>query len=108
MTESDARPVLERSRERLTAQLAALTARPEPGAGIGFGKRVGDSTSMAVERITDVAAQESLMSKLAETERAIAKLDEGSYGLCDVCGDEIGAERLEFRPSATRCVKHAS
>lgn len=54
---------------------AALTARPEPGSGIGFGKRVGDSTSVAVERITDVAKQESLLAKLDQIDRALAKLD---------------------------------
>jgi RNA polymerase-binding transcription factor DksA len=104
---SDVRGVLEETRDSLTERLALLTAPPEPGSGIGFGKRVGDSTSMAVERITDVAKQENLLAKLAQTERALAKLDEGSYGRCDVCDAEIGTERLDFRPYATRCVQHA-
>ncbi len=95
-------------RDALTAQLAALTARPEPGSGISFGKRVGDSTSIAVERITDVAKQETLLVKLHETERALAKLDDGTYGSCDVCGEDIGAERLDLRPYATRCIRHAA
>lgn len=98
---------LQQIRDTLTRELAALTARPEPGSGIGFGKRVGDSTSIAVERITDVAKQETLLAKLHETDRALVKLDEGTYGLCDVCGREIGEERMEFRPYATRCVQHA-
>jgi len=55
-----------------------------------------------------VAKQENLLAKLDETERAIAKLDEGTYGECDVCGEAIGAERLEFRPYATRCIQHAT
>lgn len=104
---SDVRSVLEEMRDSLTERLAVLTARPEPGSGIGFGKRVGDSTSMAVERITDVAKQENLLAKLAQTERALAKIDEGSYGHCDVCAERIDSERLEFRPYATRCVQHA-
>ena len=104
---SDVRDVLEKMRGSLTDRLAVLTARPEPGSGIGFGKRVGDSTSMAVERITDVAKQENLLAKLAQTERALAKLDEGSYGRCDVCDVPIVSERLEFRPYSTRCVEHA-
>lgn len=103
----DVRSVLEEMRDSLTERLAVLTARPEPGSGIGFGKRVGDSTSMAVERITDVAKQENLLAKLAQTERALAKLDAGSYGRCDVCDVPIDSERLEFRPYATRCVEHA-
>ncbi len=103
----DSRTVLEQTRDRLTDELAVLTQRPEPGSGIGFGKRVGDATSVAVERITDVAKQEGMLAKLHETERALAKLDEGTYGRCDVCGTAIGDERLEFRPYATRCVQHA-
>ncbi|MDQ3664718.1 MAG: TraR/DksA C4-type zinc finger protein [Actinomycetota bacterium] len=99
---------LRETRERIRAELAALTVAPEPGVDIGFGKRIGDGTSIAVERITDVAKQENLLAKLDETERAIAKLDEGTYGECDVCGEAIGAERLEFRPYATRCIQHAT
>ncbi len=105
---ADPRATLSELRDDLTAQLAALTARPEPGSGFGFGKRVGDSTSIAVERITDVAKQEGLLAKLDETERALAKLDEGTYGRCDECGEEIGAERRAFRPYATRCIRHAT
>ncbi|CAN5774962.1 hypothetical protein BH20ACT6_BH20ACT6_20670 [soil metagenome] len=108
MPASDLRSSLLELRETLSAQLATLTARPEPGSGIGFGKRVGDSTSIAVERITDVAKQETLLAKLRETERALAKVDDGTYGVCDECGEQIGAERLEFRPYATRCVRHAA
>jgi len=37
--------------------------------------------------------------------RALQKLDEGSYGICDVCGEPIPAGRLEARPWAVRCVK---
>ena len=99
---------LQETRQWIRDELAALTVAPEPGVDIGFGKRIGDGTSIAVERITDVAKQESLLAKLDETERAIAKLDEGTYGQCDVCGEPIGDERLEFRPYATRCIQHAT
>ena len=39
--------------------------------------------------------------------RAKAKLAEGTYGRCDVCGEPIDEDRLEFRPWSTRCVDHA-
>lgn len=105
---ADPRETLLDIRQRVRDELAALTVAPEPGVDIGFGKRIGDGTSIAVERITDVAKQESLLAKLDETERAIAKLDEGTYGECDVCSGPIGDERMEFRPYATRCVQHAN
>ena len=40
-------------------------------------------------------------------ERALEKLGEGTYGVCDVCGSEIGTERLEAIPWAVRCIDHA-
>jgi len=104
---ADPRAELERSRDYLTSRLATLTRRPEPGSGIGFGKRVGDGTSAAVERITDVATQETLLTKLEQVERALGKLTEGTYGRCDVCAACIPPDRLVLRPYATRCVQHA-
>ena len=93
-------------RASLEEQLERLRQPPEPGA-IGFGKRVGEGTSHAVERITAVSAEEKLRAMLTEVQRAQEKLAEGTYGRCDECGDEIAPERLEARPWATRCVGHA-
>ena len=93
-------------RATLESQLEELRRPPEPGS-IGFGKRVGEGTSHAVERIAAVSAEEKLQAMLAEVKRAQAKLADGTYGRCDECGAEIGAERLEARPWATHCVRHA-
>ena len=95
-------------RAELEAELARLSAPVDDQGGISFGKRVGDGTSMAVERITQVAAHERLQDSLADVLRAQAKLDEGSYGTCDVCGRPIAPGRLEALPSATRCVEDAA
>ncbi|MEJ7702570.1 MAG: TraR/DksA C4-type zinc finger protein [Geodermatophilaceae bacterium] len=43
----------------------------------------------------------------AEVVRALAKLDEGTYGRCDVCAEPIAADRLEARPWSIRCIRHA-
>jgi len=48
-----------------------------------------------------------LQAMLTDVKRAQAKLVAGTYGRCDECGAEIGAERLEARPWATRCMRHA-
>lgn len=98
--------VLAAKRAQLEHQLAALTQPPEPGI-IGFGKRVGDGTSQAVERITAVSAHRNLQAMLTEVERAEEKLEEGTYGRCDVCGGEISLARIEARRWATKCVEHA-
>ena len=105
----DIRAVLEAVREELRAELAELTATPrDPVGAVSFGKRVGEGTSQAVERIAQVDAAKRLDAKLRDVERALVKLEEGTYGRCDACGAEIGAERLEAIPWAVRCIRCAS
>ena len=91
-------------RIELEAELAALSAPTPDQGGISFGKRVGDGTSIAVERLTQVAAHDGIGLLLAEVIRAQDKIVQGSYGCCDRCGTPIPAERLTVRPWATHCV----
>ena len=95
-------------RAELDAELAALSAPVDDQGGISFGKRVGDGTSMAVERLSQVAVHERMQDTLAEVVRAEEKVAEGSYGSCDVCGEPIPPERLEALPWATLCVADAA
>ncbi len=105
----DPRAILERERDELRAQVAELTSAPrDPMAALSFGKRVGEGTSPAVDRIAQVDVHRRLGEKLADVERALEKLDEGTYGTCDVCGEPIPPERLDAMPSATRCVRDAA
>lgn len=104
---SDVDAVLAERERELEAQLAELT-RPTGDAGsISFGKRVGEGTSLAVDRLTSVSAQEQLLAMLDEVRRARRRVADGSYGRCAVCGEPIPAERLEVRPWAARCVQHS-
>jgi DnaK suppressor protein len=98
---------LEARRDTTRERLAALAKRPERGSALGFGKRVGDGTTEAVGRLTDIGVGDSLERVLARTERAVAKLDDGSYGMCDVCGDPIPAGRLRALPDAVLCLRCA-
>ena len=103
------RTSLEHARTELRAELDELTAAPrDPTATVSFGKRVGEGTSQAVERIAQVDAARQLDAKLRDVERALEKLDEGTYGTCDVCGRPIAPERLEAIPWAVRCVDCAA
>jgi DnaK suppressor protein len=103
------RVVLELTRDELRDELATLTAAPrDPMGAVSFGKRVGEGTSQAVERIAQVDAAKQLDAKLRDVERALEKLDDGSYGRCDVCGSPIGRARLEAIPWAARCIDHAA
>jgi DnaK suppressor protein len=84
--------------------VAALAEKPELGTAQGFGKRIGDGTIEAVSRLTEIGVGANLEESLARVERALAKLDEGSYGVCDACGQPIAPKRLEAMPDSVLCV----
>jgi DnaK suppressor protein len=91
-------------RSALEAQLDGITSAPMDTGGISFGKRVGEGTSLAVERLSQIAAHDRLQATLAEVVRAQEKLADGSYGTCDRCGGPVGEARLEAMPWATLCI----
>ena len=99
---------LEARRAGASERVAGLAKPPELGEAQGFGKRIGDGTTEAISRLTDIGVGRSLESGLARTERALAKLDEGSYGVCDRCGEEIAPRRLEAMPDSGLCVACAA
>ena len=99
---------LEERRRDLQEELASLTAVPrDPMAAVSFGKRIGDGTTEAVERLNKVGTANSIAVTLTDVERALEKLRDGTYGTCDSCGDTIGEERLEAIPWVTLCISCA-
>ena len=78
--------------------------RPSPAPGIGFGKRIGDGTSEAISRRNDIGVGNSLLVTEEKLERALAKLDEGSYGRSASCGEPIAPGRLEVAPESALCI----
>lgn len=99
------REALEAKREELARELAALTAVPrDPMTAVSFGKRIGDGTTEAVERINQTGAAKQIAAILGDVERAIDKLDAGTYGICDRCGTLIPQDRLAARPWSVLCV----
>ena len=103
---------MDQTRETLSAklaeieqQLATMAAPPSEQSNISFGKRVGDGTQMAVDRLSQVAVADQLQVTEIDVRRALVKLDEGSYGRCDVCGKaipEAGSRRCRGRRCASR------
>jgi len=88
-------------------EMETLTRPQQDQGSISFGKRVGDGTAMAVDRLNAVTAHDTLAALLVQVRRALVKLEEGSYGRCDECGGDIGAARLEARPWSVRCLRHS-
>ena len=73
-------------RAEMQGKIDGLAKAPERGSGISFGKRVGDGTIEAVSRLSEVGVGNSLVVAMERVDRALAKLDEGTYGVCDNCG----------------------
>lgn len=104
---SDIAAVLADKQSQVEAQMAEMTKQPDDIGSISFGKRVGEGTNQAVERLASVSAHDKLTVMLDEIKRARVKLAEGTYRQCDTCGRDIGEGRQEARPWATRCLDHA-
>jgi DnaK suppressor protein len=63
-----------------------------------------DNGTKTAERDTAQSLLRTILDRRAQFERAMARLDEGAYGVCEGCGAQIPPERLEIFPSATSCV----
>ncbi len=99
---------LEAVRDDLEHRAAALRSGANvPSGGISFGKRVGEGTSIAIERFADVAIHDQIVHQLAAVEAALGRVADGKYGVCEVCGRDIAPERLEVIPWAATCVSCA-
>jgi DnaK suppressor protein len=104
MAETDPRAALEEERDQLKAQLGELGV----DGGIAYDENFADSGQVAAEQGESRALIGQLEETLTEVERALAKLDEGSYGVCEVCSNEIGEARLEAMPATRYCINCAS
>ena len=106
---ADIRATLETRRREVLQELARLKAvSRDPTLTVSFGKRIGEGTTEAVDRLNKVAVATKLEAMLGDVDRSIVKLDEGTYGVCDRCGSRIGPDRLAARPWAVLCLGCAS
>jgi RNA polymerase-binding transcription factor DksA len=67
-----------------------------------------DAASDAFEREKEFSILEQVEAELADVDRALGRLDQGTYGRCDACGEPIADERLATVPAARFCIRHQS
>jgi DnaK suppressor protein len=98
---------LKSEQKRLTEELEQLqTSVPtseERREGSPFGKREEEATE-TLELEKRLALENRIRQELAGIEHALQKFEEGTYGLCDNCGQPIAPERLEALPQASLCL----
>ncbi len=105
-TDIDYRGLLEAERADLLAQLAELGFGE--GGGLAYDPNFADTSQVTAERGEAEALAGQLRDALAEVEAAIARLEKGTYGTCERCGQPISPARLEAKPAARRCIACAS
>jgi RNA polymerase-binding transcription factor DksA len=103
---------LEDERARLTHAVDFL-AKENPGsvtdelgelAEGGTDNHLGDTATAMFDRELDGGLEEGAQQTLAEIDSALRRIDEGTYGTCEVCGKPIAPERLAAIPWARRCI----
>ena len=102
-------------RDQLAVEAVELRAeidRAESDIAIRLGDAVSDAGddsadvgAKAYEREHELALTYNARELLAQSERALASIDGGTYGSCESCGEPIGKARLQAFPRATLCVR---
>ncbi|MEX1047689.1 MAG: TraR/DksA C4-type zinc finger protein [Actinomycetota bacterium] len=96
---------LEEQREHLRRELEELGADPDSDeVEIDFERGFADSAHTTAERSRILSVAKALRSNLRDVDRALAKIDLGTYGTCESCGNPISDERLEALPWAILCI----
>ncbi len=109
----DPRRSLEDLRSHALQQLATLTEQFDEVVASSRDTNADDEhdpegATIAFERSQVGALAQQARARVAEIDAALARLADGSYGTCEVCGLPIEPERLEARPTARTHVAHAS
>ena len=105
-TLSDLRASLEQERSDLRARLAEMGLLS--GGELSFDQNFADSSQVTAERGEVEALAGNLRESLTDVEAALVKLDNGTFGICENCGEPIAPDRLEAKPAARLCMACAS
>jgi DnaK suppressor protein len=94
-------------KERLEAELAETKdelERLEKKVQVEVEYGLGEGDPIIYEREMNMALRRRARRKISSLEEAVARFEEGTYGICERCGKEIGAQRLEALPQARLCI----
>ena len=101
------RIALSKDLERLRSDLAKVELEMDSliqDGGEGAGDDQADAGNKTFEREHEMSLLINARDMVIQTERAIERIDNKSYGVCEVCGNQIGKARLEVFPRATLCM----
>ena len=83
-----------------------MTERDSAGDLSANERHPAEEATETLERERDVSILQRLENEMNEVQAALDRLEEGTYGRCEICGRPIGDERLEAVPATRYCVEH--
>ncbi len=96
------RSFLEDERARLVAVIAQTDT--EGATNLGYGNHMADDATEAFEQAKELALHQNAKQLLVQVTHALERFEQGTYGICERCGDEIDPARLNALPYATLCL----
>jgi DnaK suppressor protein len=90
---------------QVESELEATLEQPDAPLEVQFDEESGEGAATNVDVDRNRALLAALRHKLSEIEEAFSRMEDGTYGFCEHCGEPISAERLEAMPTARSCVR---
>ena len=109
----DLRQRLESERAELQEQLTSIeetqfsTSQSDISGEVSFDEENADAGTFTFERERDLSIENNVRDLMGKIDRALARMDEGTYGVCSRCGRSIEKARLKALPYADLCIKDA-
>jgi len=97
------RKLLEKQRDELLAE-AGITVKAMSDKGDSFPDPI-DRASLEADRNFILRIRERERKLIAKIEKALERVENGTFGICERCGEEISEERLKARPVTTLCIE---
>jgi RNA polymerase-binding protein DksA len=110
---ADLRIRLEEERVQLDTQLTTIetdsfaSTQSDSAGDVGLDDEPADAGTATFEREKDLSIENNVRDLLHKIDRALKRMDEGTYGICDVCGKPIEKARVKALPYVDLCIKDA-
>jgi RNA polymerase-binding protein DksA len=110
---TDLQTRLVEERRELQTQLATLeedtfaTTQSEMSGDVGLDDESADAGTATFEREKDLSIEQNVRDLLDKIERALKRIDDGTYGVCERCGKSIEKARIKALPYVDLCIKDA-
>lgn len=101
---AERRAALQEEAEQLRGRVRELDATSDD---LPYDEGFADSGQVAAERGENRVLYDQLRRELDDIENALRRMDDGTYGTCEVCGNPISEDRLEMLPATRFCIEHA-